>query len=169
MVTRTKASYQTTIAGSLPKEQGRRNTVRLIAGRGTKRRTFLPHAADEILCGRGEIMSREQNVALVEAYLDCFATKDLSKVSFADDVTFEGPRMPKLRGRATILGFLAQILPMVKAIQLKQHIVEGDYVATLFDMETVNGVDHVFDRIHIVDGQIKAIHAFYYPEQPPGE
>jgi hypothetical protein len=116
---------------------------------------------------RGEVMSREQKVAAVEAYLDCFATKDLSKVSFAEDVTFEGPRMPKLTGRATILGFLTSILPMVRGIQLKQHIVEGDYVATVFDMETVNGVDHVFDRIHIVDGEIKAIHTFYYPEQTP--
>jgi hypothetical protein len=103
---------------------------------------------------------------MVEAYLDCFATKDLSKVSFAEDVTFEGPRMPKLAGRASILGFLTQILPMVRGIQLKQHIVEGDYVATIFDMETVNGVDHVVDLIHIVDGQIKSIHAFYYREQP---
>jgi hypothetical protein len=111
-------------------------------------------------------MSREQKVAVVEGYLDCFA-KDLSKVSFAEDATFEGPRMPKLTGRATVLGFLTHILPMVSGIQLKQHIVEGDYVATLFDVETVNGVVHVFDRIHIVDGQIKAIHAFYYREQPP--
>ena len=111
-------------------------------------------------------MSREQKVAVVEAYLDCFATKDLSKVSFAEDITFEGPRMPKLTGRATILGFLTSILPMVKGIHLKQHIVEGDYVATVFDMETVNGIDHVFDRIQIVDGEIKAIRTFYYPEQP---
>lgn len=110
-------------------------------------------------------MSREQKIAAVEAYLNCFITKDLSKVSFAEDVTFEGPRMPKLTGRPTILGFLTHILPMVKAVKLKQHIVEGDYVATVFDMETVNGVDHIFDWIHIVDGQIKAIHAFYYPEQ----
>jgi hypothetical protein len=114
-----------------------------------------PPGASEIICERGEVISREQKVAVVEAYLDCFATKDLSKVSFAEDATFEGPRMPKLTGRATVLGFLTQILPMVSGIQLKQHIVEGDYVATLFDMETVNGVDHVFDRIHIVDGQIK--------------
>ena len=110
-------------------------------------------------------MSREQKVAVVEAYLDCFETKDLSQVSFAEDVTFEGLRMPKLTGRGTVLGFLTQILPMVRGIQLKQHIVEGDYVATVFDMETANGVDHVFDRIQIVDGQIKAIHAFYYSEK----
>jgi hypothetical protein len=81
-----------------------------------------------ILTERGEVMSREQKVAVVEAYLDCFATKDLSKVSFAEDVTFEGPRMSKLTGRATILGFLTQILPVVKGIQLKQHIVEGDTI-----------------------------------------
>lgn len=112
-------------------------------------------------------MSREQKIAAVEAYLNCFITKDLSKVSFAEDVTFAGPRMAKLTGRPAILGFLTHILPMVKTVTLKQHIVEGDYVATLFDMETVNGVDHVFDWMHIVDGQIKAIHAFYYPDQLP--
>ena len=26
-----------------------------------------------------------------------------------------------------------------------QHIVDGDYVVTVLDMETVNGVDHVVD------------------------
>lgn len=50
-------------------------------------------------------MSREQKSATVEAYLQCFSTKDLSKASFAEDVTFEGPRMPKLTGRQVMLGF----------------------------------------------------------------
>ena len=85
----------------------------------------------------------------------------------AEDVTFEGPRMQNLNGRSMVLGFRSHILPMVKGIQLKQHIVEADYVATVFDMETVNGVDHVCDRIHIVDGKIKAIQAFYYPDEIP--
>ena len=64
------------------------------------------------------------------------------------------------------MGFLAAILPMIKGVRLKQHIVEGDYVATLFDMETINGVDHVFDWIHVVDEKIRGIHAFYYSQQP---
>jgi hypothetical protein len=68
-------------------------------------------------------VSREQKVAVVDAYLDCFLTKDLSKVSFADDITFEGPRMPKLVGIQNVIGFLTTILPMIKDIRLKQHIV----------------------------------------------
>jgi hypothetical protein len=71
-------------------------------------------------------MSREQKVAAVEAYLDCFMSKNVSQVPFAEDVTFEGARMPKLVGRQTIIGFLASIIPAVKGIQVKQHIVEGD-------------------------------------------
>jgi len=111
-------------------------------------------------------VSREQKVAVVDAYLNCFLTKDPSKVRFADDVTFEDPRMPKLVGKQNVIGFLKTILPMIKGIRLKQHIVEGDYVATVFDMETINGVDHVFDRSQVVDEEIKGIQVFYYPQQP---
>lgn len=111
-------------------------------------------------------MNREEKIKLVETYLQSLLDKDLSKISFADDATFEGPRMPKLSGRNSLLGFLQKImLPAVKNIQVKQHIVEGDYVATVFDMETTDGVDHVFDLIHVVDGQIRGIHAFFYPQQ----
>ena len=99
--------------------------------------------------------------------MDCFVTKNVSQVPFAEDVTFEGPGMRKLTGRQMVVGFLASIMPSVRGFQVKQHIVEGDYVETVFDMETVNGVDHVFDRIHLVDGEIRGVHAFYYPQVQP--
>jgi hypothetical protein len=108
---------------------------------------------------------REKKIAVVETYLECFRTKDPSAVPFAEDVTFEGPLMPKLSDRQSVLGFLKAILPMIKGVQVKQHIVEGDYVATVFDMETVNGLDHVVDTIRVVDGEIKEVKAFYYPRQ----
>jgi hypothetical protein len=47
-------------------------------------------------------VSREQKVSVVDASLNCFLTKDLSKVRFADDVTFVGPRMPKLVGKQNV-------------------------------------------------------------------
>jgi len=111
----------------------------------------------------GAQLTREEKVAVVEAYLKGLVGKDISKVPFATDITFEGPRVPPLAGREVVVGFLKMILPAIKDIQIKQHIVEGDYVATVFDMETSDGVDRVFDRIRVLDGELKEIHSFYYP------
>jgi hypothetical protein len=108
-------------------------------------------------------LTREEKVALGEAYLKGLVGKDISKVPFAADITFEGPRVPPLAGREVVVGFLKMILPAVKNIRIKQHIVEGDYVATVFDMETTEGIDRAFDRIRLLDGELKEIHSFYYP------
>ena len=47
----------------------------------------------------GEGVSREEKVAVVEAYLRGLAGKDISKIPFAENITFEGPRVGKLIGR----------------------------------------------------------------------
>jgi hypothetical protein len=112
-------------------------------------------------------MSRSENIAVVESYLNGLLRKDLSSVPFAVGVTFTGPLMPKLSGRETIVGFLNSILPLIRGIEIRQHIVDGDYVATVFDMETVNGVDHVVDLCLVVGGELTEIRAFYYPSQGP--
>ncbi len=75
--------------------------------------------------------------------------------------------MPKLSGRETIVGFLTSILPLIRGIEIRQHIVDGDYVVTVFDMETVNGEDHVVDLCLVVGGELTEIRAFYYPSQVP--
>jgi len=124
-------------------------------------------AAFGISANSGEIVSREEKVAVVEAYLRGLAGKDISKIPFAANITFEGPRVGKLIGRNAVVGFLTSILPAVKSVQIKQHIVEGDFVATVFEMETTFGVDQVFDRVHVCDGELKEIHSFYYPQPNP--
>ena len=48
-------------------------------------------------------MSRSESIAVVESYLNGLASKDLSSVPFARDITSEGPLMPKLAGRETLL------------------------------------------------------------------
>ena len=109
-------------------------------------------------------MSRDEIIAIAEAYLNGLAKKDLSNVPFTADITFEGPQVPKLVGRQSVVGFLTSIMPLLKRIQIKQHLVDGEFVATMFDMETVNGTDKVFDWFHVCDGQLKAIRSFYYPQ-----
>ena len=110
-------------------------------------------------------MSRSENIAVFESYLHGLASKDLSSVPFAPAITSEGPLMPKLAGRETIVGFLTSIFPFIKGVEIKQQIVNGDYGATVFDMETVNGVDHVVDLCRVVGGQLTEVRAFYYPNQ----
>ena len=110
-------------------------------------------------------MSREDKVRVVETYLKALADKDLSRVSFAVDVTFTGPRVPPLSGRKAVVGFLTMSLPAIKSIRIGEHMVDGDCVATTFDMETSDGINRVFDRIRVVDGEIQAIDSFYYPQQ----
>jgi hypothetical protein len=112
-------------------------------------------------------MSQSENIAAVESYLKGLASKDLSSVPFAPGITFEGPLMPKLTGRDTIVAVLGSIVPLIKGIEIKQHIADGEYVATVFDMETVNGVDHVVDLCRVVDGELTEVRAFYYPDQNP--
>ena len=57
------------------------------------------------ICEANKMMSREQKAAAFEAYLNCFVTKNVSHLRFAEDVTCEGPQMPKFMGRQTIIGF----------------------------------------------------------------
>jgi SnoaL-like domain len=108
-------------------------------------------------------MSRSKNIAVVESYLNGLASKDLLSAPFAPGITFEGPLMPKLAGRETMVRFLTSIFPFIKGIEIKQHIVDGDYVATVFDMQTVN----VVDLCLVVDGLLTEVRAFYYPSQSP--
>jgi hypothetical protein len=109
-------------------------------------------------------MSRDEIVAIAEAYLNGLVKKDLSNVPFAADITFEGPRVPKLIGRQSVVGFLTSIMPLLKRIEIKQHLVDGEFVATMFDMETVNGTDKVVDWLQVSGGHLKAIRSFYYPQ-----
>lgn len=112
-------------------------------------------------------MSRSEKIDVVDRYFKGLNDKDLTPVKFSPDASFEGPLMPKLTGRDTILGFLNSILPMIKGVHVKQHIVDGDYVVTVLDMETINGVDHVVDVCLVRDGEIAEVRAFYYPSQSP--
>ena len=63
---------------------------------------------------------------------------------------------------------MTSLVLLLKRIQMKQHIVEGEVFATRFDMETVNGTNKVFDWLHVSGGQLKAIRSFYYPQVASG-
>ena len=103
------------------------------------------------------------NVKIVESYIYALRDKDLSKIPFASDVVFEEPLTPKLVGAKAVLEYLPNVMPLVKDVRIKRHITEGEYVATLWEVETPMGVIPLFECFHIVNGEIKEISAYFDP------
>ncbi len=106
---------------------------------------------------------RDELITIVEGYLDGLRKKDLSQVAFDPNVTFEGPLSPKLMGEQAVVEFLSGLFPAIQDIRVKQYIVEGEYVATVFDFDTTFGVIPVFDCFRVSNGKLKEIRPFYDP------
>jgi hypothetical protein len=107
-------------------------------------------------------MNRQEKVAVVESYLNGLGNGDFSSVPFADDVSYESPLTPKKTGREAI-DFLAGLFPIIRGVEIRQHIVEDDYIATLFHLKTANGATAVFDKFRVVDGKLREINPYYDP------
>jgi SnoaL-like domain len=108
------------------------------------------------------IMTREEKIAVVESYIHGLGTGDFANVPFAEDVSYESPLTPKRTGQEAI-AFLSALFPFMRGADVQQHIVEGEYVATVFHLRTPNGMTTVFDKFRVVDGQLKEINPYYDP------
>ncbi len=109
-------------------------------------------------------MSREEKVALVESFLNCMASGEVERLPIAPDLTVESPLTSKLSGEAA-MEYVKAVAEGTKSIQVVQHIVEGDHVATLSENETINGPLSVFAKFRIESGRIKDVRVFYNPRR----
>lgn len=107
-------------------------------------------------------MTREEAIAVVESYIDGLGRRDFKGVPFADSVSYESPLTPRKVGRDAI-EFLEGIFPAIRGTRIKQHIVEGEYVASVFDLEVTTGTVSVFDKFRVADGKLLEIRPFYDP------
>jgi len=105
-------------------------------------------------------MSRDDKVAVVETFLSCLASKDLAQLPIEPDLTVESPLVPRVSG-ASAMKYLKRLADAVRAIHVKQHIVEGDWVATVFDEETAGGSVSVFAKFQVVSSGIRDVTVFY--------
>ena len=107
-------------------------------------------------------MTREDNVEVVESYIHGLGKGDFSDVPFADDVSYESPMIERRVGDDAI-GFLSGLFPIIRSVEIVQHIVEGEHVATVFKLRTPNGETLIFDKFKVVDGKLTEIDAYYDP------
>ncbi len=99
------------------------------------------------------VTTRASVVDVVERYIYGLGKGDFGEASLAPDVTYESPISPKKVGQEAV-DFLLSLKPVIKGVEIKSHMVEGDNCATVFDLDTVHGVVHIFDRFRVENGQL---------------
>ncbi len=112
-------------------------------------------------------MSRDEKVAVVESFLNCMASNELDRLPIDPEFTVESPLITKLSGQAA-MAYVKAVAASTTGIRVVQHIVEGDYVATLTENETINGSLPVFAKFQIESGRIKDVRVFYDPRRIAG-
>lgn len=106
---------------------------------------------------------RESNIEAVEGYLDAVRSGDLSRAPVAADIFFTDPLIGELEGEEAWRGFVGQLLPAVNGVTVRQHVAEGDRVATLWEADTVWGIIPILELFRVEDGRIKEARAFLDP------
>ncbi|MCY7374563.1 MAG: ester cyclase [Pyrinomonadaceae bacterium] len=106
---------------------------------------------------------KEENIKVVEAYLNALRVKDLSLAPFADDLEFEDSVAGKGSGAENFKAFLEGFLAAINDVKTIQHICEDDYVATHWEVDTVFGIIPILEKFRIKDGKIAEAIGYFDP------
>jgi limonene-1,2-epoxide hydrolase len=105
----------------------------------------------------------DENVRIVETYLNSLRQQDLSDAPLADDVCFENPIAGKGRGAENMKAWLTGFLPALHGIRVIQHICEGEFVVTHWETDSAFGTIPVLEKFRIRDGRIIEAVSFLDP------
>ena len=107
--------------------------------------------------------SKEENIRVVERFLECLGNKDLSDAPLADDIYFTEPLMGEGKGADALMAFVSGFFPAMSGVRVLEHVSEGDTVATLWEVDGIFGSIPVFEIFRVRGGRIVEFRAFYDP------
>ena len=108
-------------------------------------------------------MSREEMVRIVESFFDKVVKNEVDTLPLDADVVFDSPLISEQRGRDAAVRYMTAVAAAVRGIRVRQHIVEGNNIATLFEEDTDNGPLEVFAKFHVESGLITDMRVYYDP------
>lgn len=106
---------------------------------------------------------REENIKVVESYINALKQKDLSTARLADDLRFEDPMTKRGTSAEDLKAFIAGFLPAINDTRIHQHICEGEWVVTHWEVDGIFGIIPILEKFRIEDGKIKEMIAFFDP------
>lgn len=105
----------------------------------------------------------EENIKIVEKFLDSLRRNELSQEFVAEDVRFREPMMGEGQGADALTAIVSGFYPAMHGLRVKQHIAEGEYVVTHWEVYGIFGTIPVLEKFRIRDGKIVEFEAFYDP------
>ncbi|MBS1797586.1 MAG: nuclear transport factor 2 family protein [Acidobacteria bacterium] len=112
---------------------------------------------------------REDNIRIVEGYINALKQKDLSLAPLADEVLFEDPVAGRHTGAENFRAFLSGFLPAINDVRIHGHVCEGDTVVTHWEVDAVFGVIPILEQFRVRDGQIVEALGFFDPRPILGQ
>lgn len=106
---------------------------------------------------------KEENIKTVESYLNALRQKDLSLAPFADNLIFEDPIAGKNMGAENFKAFLLGFLPAINEVRVIQHVCEGEYVVTHWEIDAVFGIIPILEKFRVQNGKITEALAYFDP------
>jgi hypothetical protein len=106
---------------------------------------------------------REENIKIVESYIEAIGEKDLSFEMLADDIHFEDPMTVKSQGAENLRAFLKGFLPAIESVKIIEHICENDTVVTHWEVDGIFGIIPILEKFKIENGKITEAIAFFDP------
>ena len=101
---------------------------------------------------------------VVARYFAAFGTGDVAAARrlLWDDLSFHGP-IDTFNNADDLVKALSALAPIVQGIEQRRILVDGDDVATFYDMVTPMGKSPIAEWHHVRDGKIDSIHVYFDP------
>ena len=101
---------------------------------------------------------------VVNQYFVAFGSGDMAAARrlLRDDLSFKGP-IDTFNNADDLIKSLSALAPIVKGRENVKVLVDGDDVATFYDMLTPMGSAAIAELHHVRDGKIDAIRVYFDP------
>ena len=100
---------------------------------------------------------------MVDILIEGLQAHNFTQVPFDADVTFDGPVLQQLVGRAVVVETLTQAAHQMTDIRVKQQTVQQGHACVLFQFVAAGEEIEACDYFRVSNGSIVEIRAFFDP------
>ena len=119
---------------------------------------------DESLPDTIAIPSSATNTEIADTYLDAYRAKDPTRAQLAPEVTLQYPLSPvKVVGKQNVMDYMRSVMPAFDSVELEHHVVQGDYVVTVWKAHTAWGTMPSCTVFRIASGKIAEVRTYFDP------